>query len=249
MKITKTVNLLKIIGITLITGYFSMFSNIAQAGTIKGSVHDFSKIVNADYTNGTAIGWSTGGEICVVCHTPHASDETVTLAPLWNHKVTGSTFTMYDSGTSSPSFDGTTEAVTNGVSVLCLSCHDGSVAIDSFGDTTGGDMIGDTDLATGSRNIGETSGGNGNLKNDHPISFVYTEDSTDAGMHPSSRSVTIGSGTRTNDGTIASEMLSGGKVQCTSCHDVHNNFVNAENYRLLKVSMQGSALCLTCHNK
>jgi len=242
MKTMNTIRLLKTVSICLITGYFSIFST-AQAGTIKNSVHDFS---SGTYVNGTTYTWNTTGEICVVCHTPHASDETVALAPLWNHEVTASTFTMYDSGTSSPSFDGTTEAVTNGVSVLCLSCHDGSVAIDSFGGATGGDLIG----ATGaSRNIGESVATVGNLKNDHPISFVYTESATDSGMFDSTTAVTIGSGTRTNTGTIASEMLSGGKVQCTSCHDVHNNYVNAENHKLLKISMTASALCLTCHNK
>lgn len=231
INITKTVSMLRILGFSLITCCFSMFSAATQAGTIVGSVHDFN-----------AASWNTTGEICVVCHTPHNSDTSVTVAPLWNHEVTGTTnFTLY----SSNSFDGTDIAQPDGVSVLCLSCHDGSVAIDNFGGTT----TGSTFVATVA-NIGESDGTDGNMKNDHPISFTYTEDSTDAGMHNSGTAVVIGDiATRSDSGTIATKMLSGGKVQCTSCHDVHNNYVNAQNYKLLKVSMQDSALCLTCHNK
>lgn len=213
----------------LIAALGLVLSSQVQAGTITGSAHDFS-----------ANGYS-GGQICVVCHTPHNSDTTVTQAPLWNHAVTTTTFTMYTSG----SLDATSVGQPDGVSKLCLSCHDGTVAIDSFGGATG------TNFVTGSKRIGDA----GALNDDHPISIAYDTalSQTDQGLHdPATRNVTIGAGgDKTRTGTVATLMLSNGTVQCSSCHDVHNNFAvpGAVGTPLLKVSKAGSAICLTCHNK
>ena len=46
-------------------------------------------------------------------------------------------------------------------------------------------------------------------------------------------------------GTIASEMLFGGLVECASCHDPHDN----SNAPFLVMANTASALCLTCHDK
>jgi predicted CXXCH cytochrome family protein len=201
---------------------FAAGLSTATAGTIVGSQHDFS-----------GSGWS-GGEICVVCHTPHNA-AVIADAPLWNHDVTTSTFTTY----SSPTFDGsTTITQPDGSSVLCLSCHDGTVAVDSFGGTTGSTII------TGNALLGT------DLSNDHPISFTYDAAlaTTDPGLHdPSATTVTIGAGTKVKTGTIQDVMLLSDKLQCASCHDVHNGFTNGP--RLLRISNAGSALCMACHNK
>ncbi len=205
-----------------------LLASTANAGTIVNTAHDLS-----------ASGWS-GGEICVVCHTPHNADTSVTEAPLWNHAVTASTFTMYSTGT----LDATQDGQPTGTSKLCLSCHDGVTAIDSFGGNVGNTVM-----------SGAAAIGSDGLSNDHPISITYDTalSVTDPGLHdPVTQPVTIGlNGDKTRTGTIASLMLSGGKVQCTSCHDVHNNFVgNGTNDQpFLKVSKAGSAICLTCHNK
>lgn len=70
------------------------------------------------------------GEICVYCHTPHGSNATVG-APLWNRLLpAGSSFTTYDKlGTSS-----LTQTVyqPGAASLPCLSCHDGSQAVDAI---------------------------------------------------------------------------------------------------------------------
>ena len=84
---------------------------------IVGSAHDFS---NSGFS---------GNEICVVCHTTHNADTTVTEAPLWNHELTSQTFSMY----SSPTMDAAQDAQPTGSSKLCLSCHDGATAIDAYG--------------------------------------------------------------------------------------------------------------------
>ncbi|MDH5777944.1 MAG: cytochrome c3 family protein [Gammaproteobacteria bacterium] len=198
------------------------------AETITGSAHDFS---GRTYT---------GGQICVTCHTPHRSDVSVTDAPLWNHENTVEVYTVYDS----PSLDATVSQP-GGASKLCLSCHDGSIAVDSFGGTQ---SAGNTEFLIGPKAVGADG-----LNNDHPISFTYdsTLASTDGALFdPSVKTVTIGSGAKTKTGTIAEVMLSNGNLQCSSCHDVHNNFTYAQTgSRLLKVTDAGSAICLTCHDK
>jgi len=247
MNTKKYINLFKAIGITLVTSCFFMFSGLVKAGDIVGSVHDFSDGTYADTV--TTYAWNSNQELCTVCHTPHASDTTVTVAPLWDREVTTSTFTVYSSNT--------LDAVVgqpSGVSVLCLSCHDGSIALDSFGvnnPSGGASRVSD---AGANRDIGESVAGAGFLNNDHPISFAFNTAlaTADGGLFdPSTQTVTIGSGARQKTGTIDAVMLSGGTVQCTSCHDVHNNFVNNTdtNPKLLRIALTGSALCLTCHDK
>jgi len=209
---------------------FSLLAaGVVNAGTIVGTDHDMS-----------ASGFS-GGEICVVCHTPHNSDTTVTEAPLWNHEITAVNFAMY----SSPTFDAVQDAQPTGSSKLCLSCHDGVTAIDSFGGNAG------TIVMNGDKAIGR----NADLTDDHPISILYDTalSVTDPGLNdPAATSVTIGEGgDKTRTDTVAALMTPNGKVQCSSCHDVHNNFVGpgTNNQPLLKVTKAGSQICLTCHNK
>ncbi len=223
------------VGKRVLVGVVGLFlGSTAWAGTITGSAHDFS-----------TSNWS-GGQICVACHTPHGGNTTVADAPLWNHTLTTATYTLYSSGT----LNGGPLAQPSGVSKLCLSCHDGTVAIDSFG---GG--AGTAGVMTGSKAVGAAA--QGSLANDHPIGFTFdTALATADGalFDPSTKSVVVGSGgTKTKTGTVANLMLFNGKLECASCHDVHNNFTAANGTGvgapLLRVSKAGSSICLTCHNK
>ena len=72
----------------LMLGILIQISSIAMGQNIQGSAHDFSND-----------SWNTTGQICIVCHTPHNADATVTNAPLWNHETTTATFTTYNSAT------------------------------------------------------------------------------------------------------------------------------------------------------
>lgn len=199
-------------------------AGVAQGTGIVQSVHDFS--------GGTR-------QICVVCHTPHNAIDGET--PLWNHMLS----TTDHSGAlySSPTLDATV-GLPDGPSKLCLSCHDGSVALDNFGGRTDG-----FSTLSGSKAIGSDG-----LTNDHPFSFVYEQARTngDQGLRDSTDTVTIGSA-KSKTGPLAEVMLVGGKLQCNSCHDVHNNYTvysgEAAGNRLLKVTLLGSQLCLTCHTK
>lgn len=198
-------------------------SATAAIGTVVGSKHDFSTTgPNATYKG-------TGTQVCVYCHAPHASTSTT---PLWNHASTAASFTLYTSSTLNA-----TMAQPAGVSKLCLSCHDGTVAVDSFGGATG------TKLVTGSPLLGT------DLSNDHPIGFTYDAAlvTLDPGLRAITTAATIGTG---NTGTIESKMLFAGKMECASCHDVHNSTSGtAVEAKLLKITTVGSALCTTCHIK
>lgn len=217
-----------LLGSTLLLGFAV---NPAAAGSITGTKHDLS-----------GNGWS-GGQICVVCHTPHNANTSVTAAPLWNHAVTAKSFALY----SSPTLTAVV-AQPDGSSKLCVSCHDGTVAIDSFGGATG------TNFMTGADAVGK---GPQDLTDDHPISFTYDAALATADgslFDPAVKTVTIGTGgTKTKTGTVAALMLYSGKLQCASCHDVHNTFTanngTGGGAPLLRVSKAGSALCVTCHDK
>lgn len=200
--------------IVIVTIFVSVVFSSAALGAIAGSPHDFS-----------TQGWS-GGEICVACHAPH-NNVAIVDAPLWTHEVSTAVYELY----TSPTF--TAEDITQpgGVSKLCLSCHDGTVAVDAFDGSSGTHFIGDRG------NLGT------DLSNDHPISFTYDSSlaAEDGGLFDPA---TTPSGVAA--GTIDEDMLFAEKLECASCHDVHNKFSNAA---LLKINNSGSALCLTCHNK
>jgi len=199
---------------------------IAQYSLAQGianSAHDFSSKT-----------WNGGGEICIVCHTPHNGDLTVLEAPLWNHELSAvASYTVYGAG--SATLDATVGQPAAS-SKLCLSCHDGTVALENFGGATGGTNYVVAGL------LGT------DLSNDHPISFTYDAilASTDGELfNPTNTTSGLG-------GNIDADMLFGAsnnQVECASCHDVHDAAgAGAGGYLLVKPNT-GSALCLTCHNK
>ena len=68
-------------------------------------------------------------QVCVYCHTPHGASGALN-APLWNRTHLGNTYTTYDTLGSSTLTQPVTQPGVN--SLTCLSCHDGTVAIDSI---------------------------------------------------------------------------------------------------------------------
>ena len=62
-------------------------------------------------------------EACVYCHTPHAGR---TERPLWNRVLPNGPYRMYDAGALTMIPD----AQPTGTARLCLSCHDGTRALD-----------------------------------------------------------------------------------------------------------------------
>lgn len=207
----------------------------ASAGSIAGSKHDFS--------NTTTYPWNPSGQICVTCHAPHNTSPGLTA--LWNHTPSTATYTLYDSAFSS-TINGTVTAP-GSTSKLCLSCHDGTVALNSFGGGTGTEVF-----ATGNTSLGTV------LTNDHPIGITYDAAlvTADGALKAISTANTIGFTGKTKTATVESNLLYNGKIECASCHDVHNTFTvplassgTLDSNKLVKMTMVGSALCIACHDK
>jgi len=181
----------------------------AQAG-IAGTAHDLS-----------SAGWGTT-QICIFCHTPHNA-QAVPGAPLWNHGVTVATFSTYASSTLNAIVGQPT-----GASKLCLSCHDGTVALDSYGGNAGTHF-----MDPGGSKLGT------DLSNDHPISFTY-----DAALATSDGGLKTPVSDKFVDAASILPLYSA-QMQCATCHSVHDNSKG----KFLRMLNTGSALCLGCHNK
>jgi hypothetical protein len=155
---------------------------------------------NLGTTNSTSSNNTAGTEeICIFCHTPHGGDIGAPV-PLWNKSLTTGNFTTYDQlGTST--LDAAVGNV-GSVSLACLTCHDGTQAIDNIlnapgsggYDSTGGGTDGlltadgwtwsspDSSLNAEGQFINGVDpdvGGNNifmigtDLRNDHPVSMQY----------------------------------------------------------------------------
>ena len=236
----KRVLLIAIVALSL------LISGVAMA-TIKGTKHDLSS------SGAGPIQASSGqqnNEICVWCHTPHGANTAFTGAPLWNKATPGGSYTLYgttEGGSTALLDTETTFAVTK----ACLSCHDGASAINSLVNQagSGGYNASGHNVAFGTTADGTAftmpSGGatdiGTDLSNDHPVNFIY--DTTKSSL-------------RTPDGTTSAivKVLSATSVQgvsgtsiiqCSSCHDPHDN----TNGTFLRVNNSGSSLCLACHLK
>ncbi|MBL1218508.1 MAG: cytochrome C [Planctomycetes bacterium] len=185
---------------------------VTAPADIVGSAHDFS-----------GEGWSDN-EICKPCHTPHHSMVEVTRAPLWNHALPdiGQVYNLH-------SGDYSRDDALDGRSVLCMGCHDGTVALDSYGGATGGDFINGDEL------IGT------DLVNDHPVGRD--------GIYPLVPWMNDPSTWEGGHGPHLEDMIIDGNpervVSCTTCHEPHNR----QGLGMLWRSNDASALCLMCHIK
>jgi len=194
----------------------------ARAGTIFESPHDFRKAV-----------WKRSGEICLPCHVPHS---TKTLpAPLWDTELASDTYAVY-SQTRQPAGKSETGRRPGGISKTCLSCHDGIVASEVLGGDTGS-AADSSDYDPGGHFPGH----------DHPISFIYDTALATQDRDLYDPSVRL-SGVAGSSGTIEADMLFLKRMECASCHDVHNTKA-VPGTKLLVKDTAGSALCLTCHDK
>ncbi len=166
---------------------------------------------------------ATETRVCIFCHTPHgASSE----APLWNRYSSGAEYTTYDSTTAKAMV-----GQPNGASKLCLSCHDGTVALGMvLSHVTPIAFSGGVyNMPPGRSNLGT------DLADDHPVSFVYDS------------ALAVQNGELRQPGTLTGPVLldRDGRMQCTTCHDAHDN----EFGDFLVQNNSASALCVACHEK
>ncbi|MBI3605226.1 MAG: cytochrome c3 family protein [Nitrospirae bacterium] len=265
------------IQLLLISLLIILFSSIeANGGTIIKSRHDLSAFNFRGYKTETGPmqggSFNDYGEACIYCHTPHNASST---APLWNRNLPDpSGYQMY----TSPNFDSKV-AAPDGISLACLSCHDGSVAVDSVVNKPKYHTILDAQVhykmspegGVGTDSCGKCHnrlegayGGIGavGIGGAHDATVRYlTRDLRDD--HPFSMAypkMSVDPGFNQpalikKDGgrmfTNGIQTFEGDKVQCASCHDPHNpDEKNLEGRDpFLRTSNKNSALCLTCHIK
>jgi predicted CXXCH cytochrome family protein len=156
---------------------------------------------------------------CVFCHTPHNAHPS---QGLWNRDLPAGAYQVYSSSTSKA-----TPNQPTGSSRLCLSCHDGLLAMETLKVPPRGERVTALGVLTGKAVLGR------NLSGDHPISFTY--DSALAARHgglvdPTSLPSTV-------------KLDSSGQMQCTSCHDPHED--GRPNF--LRMDTAAGALCTACH--
>ena len=193
-------------------------------------------------------------QVCVFCHTPHGASSTDeggvgVTAPLWNRKIpAGSTYTVYTSSSlDANAIQGALDQP-GGSSKLCLSCHDGTLAIGSVNVLNGQaaaqpgginvPMVGTGPNGTMAPGAGTGTGFTRNLgvdlSNDHPISLTYTAPL--AARDGELRSVDANQRHRPGIGDIVGVRAPGyhpqlpleptgaggaGQIQCGTCHDAH----------------------------
>lgn len=243
---------------------------VAEAG-IKNTKHNLS--ATSTQENNAAAGQ---GEICVFCHTPHGSDKTAG-APLWNKVISATGYTVYNAGNESSSLDGTIDLSVGAVSLACLSCHDGTQAMDtvlnnsgsgwntSAVDGSGGTMTGLTweganqtaGKMTGIANLTK------DLSNDHPVAIPYGkydksdgsgEQVWDADFNKAQKHATKALWWVDTDGTTSSRskadltLFTRGTTPYVECASCHDPHVENSTPFLRKANTE-SALCLACHNK
>ncbi len=189
-------------------------------GAIAGAPHDFSD-------NGYS-----KAEICIFCHTPHHARTYEIDIKLWSHVTTTATYQLYGGGTTS---SGTTVNQPGKNSKVCLSCHDGTVAVDAMGSTVG--------TPTGTERINEGQWAakpnlliGTDLRDDHPVGVILTEGAK----------YKVPTGGSSGGMKLYPTNATGNSVECSSCHGVHGQTTNG---KYLKLTMAGSALCLNCHIK
>ncbi len=214
--------------------------------------------------------------VCVFCHTPHGGS-TSAAVPLWNRTLADpSTYSTYATLQTS-TLDGA-EAPVGSVSIACLSCHDGTQAMDTVLNEPGSGTTNATfsaglwtgdDRPQGIADIGQ------DLTNDHPIGIQYggggitvgapTGTLNDPDFNAPGNTDLNGTtvwwvdteatpnGTREKTDmllyTRSVTAIDAGALQpFVECASCHDPHTDA-NPTFLRASNDGSAVCLACHNK
>jgi predicted CXXCH cytochrome family protein len=180
----------------------------AWAGSgVVGTKHDFSA------TGPGTIRALTERDACVFCHVPHSGAS--------NRPDPTAVYVPYASSTMRAR-----PGVPTGATRVCLSCHDGTIAV---GQTRSGRIA-----TTGSGYVPQGSPSNlgTDLRRTHPVSFPPIND---ARVHAPAASDEV-------------KLDRGGELQCTACHDPHQERRDPLIGKFLVKSSASSRLCLSCHD-
>lgn len=246
----------------------------AGAQTIRNTKHDLS----SGSTGGLA--FSGTAEVCVFCHTPHGA--ATGTAPLWNKTLPSAAYQVYSTTVSSTmdaplATDGIAASPSVGsVSIGCLSCHDGSLAMNSVINAPGSGLTNAaftagtwTPALPGGRMAAGVANLGLDLRNDHPIGMHYcgggptvaapgtacVDPDFRAPLNAAIGGTTVfwvetgGNTTRhKTDMILYNRVFAGGAAPAVECGSCHDPHTNA-NTTFLRLSNAASALCLSCHVK
>lgn len=235
----------------LLTGMVGSGVHATDIAATRHNLSTSNSFANAIDGVSATVKSSNYDEICVFCHTPHAALKNNNIT-LWNKKLStaaSGAYTLYQSPTMttgivvSPGNSG--DQATATVSNLCLSCHDGVVAVNSLNNAS--NRYGNADPTMLNATLSATTNLGTDLANDHPVNFPYDDSvAADSGFKAVA---TVNGGTAAR--LFLDSTTSKYTVQCASCHDAHGS---ADSYggkqvAFLRSTMAGSALCLACHTK
>ncbi len=228
--------------VCLTSGLILAFASVLMAGEKPGTGIQYT---SHDLSRNGADAYAAGAEavdiqnrICVFCHASHhaTAPADINHYPIWSQSTaTIVSFQTYANGVNTAGQPGS-------VSQLCLSCHDGSIACNIYGNFPPGAIkYADERWSTGKiltqRRLDY-------LLFKHPIGFDYRDVSTKHfGFNPATSPLL---GTKTGDMTI-NDLLWDGRIECSSCHDVHN--AKNEGRKFTWTSDIWSRFCFTCHKK
>ena len=267
-----------LLALLLVLALPARLADAQRVSDVRGTRHNLS----TSGTGGTHAGTGGTSEVCVFCHTPHGATQadqggTLLRAPLWNRRVpAGTTYTPYASSSMDAQaiVDGF-NAQPGGSSKLCLSCHDGTLAIGNVnvlngqsnvtipmvGTGPGGTMPPGAGTSTGfTRFLGT------DLRNDHPISVTFN--AALAARDGELRSVDGQQRYPAGSGSVLAvrgpgvkpllplEATGGGgpgnngQVQCATCHDPHIRELDASkgNQKFLRAQRFQEAAPAATHN-
>jgi hypothetical protein len=216
------------VGVALGIAAAAFRPTVAQHDRVASTVHNLS------VSGPGEIRALTETEVCKFCHVPHNA---IVPAPLWGHELSAAQYIvpkLRDSGgglRSVPQPDGSSR--------LCLSCHDGTVAL--------GDIAGTTIHMSGEQRLGPGRRGymGADLSGSHPISFVVSDNAyvdADADLDIGVKRLAL----MTSDPDIRLDHR--GKMQCNTCHDPHKDLYYQEGVvPRFWVKPTVGEVCLTCH--
>ncbi len=213
---------------------------LGQGVESPGSPHSFSEPIAQKLEGATPASFGRA-RLCRVCHVPHdhlRAKDLVTRGLLWNRNLRGASYRIYrDDG-----LPETTASQPSGTSKMCLGCHDGTVASSIFERYASSRAY-----DTGYHEIRLAGEEPEERVLTHPISVVY-DSSRNENLRPKEESFG-GSG-------LIEDVLEGGKVlQCSGCHDIHDQpGESVPGTHLLRMEQKPSqdgrrGLCHICHRE
>jgi len=194
------------------------FATSALSGSIRSTRHNLS------ISGSGSITASSETQICIFCHIPHREGSSESY--LWNRSSPANPYTVYYSSTLKADVGQPT-----GSARMCLSCHDGTIALGAIASSTT-----EIPFKGGIRLMPEESPSylSTDLSDDHPVSFIYDTELSLDNMElrdPSLLPPTI-------------RLENKNQLQCISCHDPHDDTYG----QFLVMDNIASSLCISCHD-